>query len=47
MIDEAKVGLAPGIGFGPPGEGFFRLCFNRRLDQIEEAAHRLSRWLEA
>jgi len=47
MIDEAKVGLAPGIGFGPHGEGFFRLCFNRRLDQIEEAAHRLSRWLES
>lgn len=46
IIDEAKVGLAPGIAFGPDGEGFFRLCFNRRLDQIEEAAHRLGKWLQ-
>ena len=45
IIDEAKVGLAPGSAFGPDGEGFFRLCFNRRLDQIEEAAQRLGNWL--
>jgi aspartate/methionine/tyrosine aminotransferase len=45
IIDQANVGLAPGAAFGPDGEGFFRLCFNRRLDQIEEAADRLARWL--
>lgn len=40
----ANVGLAPGGPFG--GEGFFRLCFHRRLDQIEEAARRLAEWID-
>jgi aspartate/methionine/tyrosine aminotransferase len=43
ILDEAKVGLAPGSAFG--GEGYFRLCFNRRLDQVEEAANRLATWI--
>jgi aspartate/methionine/tyrosine aminotransferase len=43
MLDEANVGLAPGSAFG--GEGFFRLCFHRRLDQVEEAAGRLAEWI--
>lgn len=47
VIDSANVGLAPGIAFGPSGEGFFRLCFNRRIDQVEEAAHRLAAWMTA
>ncbi len=42
---NANVGLAPGTAFGPGGEAFFRLCFHRRLDQIEEAAHRLAKWI--
>jgi aspartate/methionine/tyrosine aminotransferase len=42
-LEETKVGLAPGVAFG--GEGFFRLCFNRRLDQVEEAAGRLAEWI--
>jgi aspartate/methionine/tyrosine aminotransferase len=41
----ANVGLAPGTAFGAGGEGFFRLCFHRRLDQVEEAATRLARWI--
>lgn len=47
LVEEANVGLAPGAAFGPGGEGHFRLCFHRRLDQIEEAAERLGRWIEA
>jgi aspartate/methionine/tyrosine aminotransferase len=43
ILDEANVGLAPGSAFD--GEGFFRLCFHRRLDQIEEAARRLAEWV--
>jgi aspartate/methionine/tyrosine aminotransferase len=46
IVDEANVGLAPGAAFGPGGERFFRLCFHRRLDQIEEAAERLAKWVE-
>jgi aspartate/methionine/tyrosine aminotransferase len=45
IIDRANVGLAPGTAFGPGGEGYLRLCFHRRLDQIEEAAERLGRWV--
>jgi aspartate/methionine/tyrosine aminotransferase len=43
ILDQAKVGLAPGSAFG--GEGYFRLCFNRKLDQVEEAANRLAEWI--
>ena len=45
IIDEANVGLAPGTAFGAGGARHFRLCFNRRLDQIDEAADRLSNWI--
>ncbi|MER8833990.1 pyridoxal phosphate-dependent aminotransferase [Mesorhizobium sp. M0909] len=45
MVDRANVGLAPGTAFGPGGEAFLRLCFHRRLDQLEEAAHRLATWM--
>ena len=46
VIDEANVGLAPGTAFGTGGEAFFRLCFLRRLDQLEEAVDRLAGWIE-
>jgi aspartate/methionine/tyrosine aminotransferase len=46
IVDEANVGLAPGTAFGPGGEDYFRVCFHRRLDQVEEAADRLARWIE-
>ena len=47
IVDATGVGLAPGTAFGPGGDGWFRLCFHRRLDQIEEGADRLARWIEA
>lgn len=47
MVDRANVGLAPGSAFGAGGEPYFRLCFNRRLDQLEEAGHRLAAWIKA
>ncbi|MER9246414.1 pyridoxal phosphate-dependent aminotransferase [Mesorhizobium sp. M0590] len=46
MVDRANVGLAPGTAFGPGGEAFLRLCFHRRLDQLEEAANRLAKWMK-
>ncbi len=45
IVDKANVGLAPGIAFGEAGEGFLRLCFHRRLDQVEEAANRIAEWI--
>jgi aspartate/methionine/tyrosine aminotransferase len=45
IIDQANVGLAPGTAFGKGGKDSFRLCYLRRLDQVEEAAHRLAGWM--
>jgi aspartate/methionine/tyrosine aminotransferase len=47
IVDHANVGLAPGTAFGSGGEAFFRICFHRRLDQLEEAVHRLHRWMDS
>jgi aspartate/methionine/tyrosine aminotransferase len=47
IIDDTNVGLAPGSAFEAPGEGWFRLCFNRRLDLVEEASRRLADWIAA
>lgn len=45
MVDNANVGLAPGSAFGLGGEGFFRLCFCRDPQQVDEATARLVRWI--
>ncbi len=42
LIDEAKVGLAPGTAFGAGGENFLRLCFARNPDQLASAAARVA-----
>lgn len=44
IVDHANVGLAPGTAFGAGGGKFLRLCFLRRLDQLEEAANRIADW---
>lgn len=45
IIDEAKVGFAPGATFGPGGEGHLRMCFLRDPGKLEEALDRLGQWL--
>lgn len=41
LVDEANVGLAPGSAFGAGGDGFLRLCYLRKSEDIAEAARRL------
>jgi LL-diaminopimelate aminotransferase len=42
MLNEANVVITPGSGFGPAGEGYFRIsAFNSRAN-AEEVARRLS-----
>lgn len=41
LVDEANIGLAPGSAFGTGGEGFMRLCYLRKSEDINEAARRL------
>ena len=45
LVDEAGVGVAPGSAFGAAGEGFVRLCYARRTEDIAEVARRLAGWL--
>ncbi len=41
LLQEAKVGVAPGTAFGPEGEGFLRICFAISPDLAREAVRRL------
>src|SRR5262245_25569078 len=41
LIQKARVGLAPGIAFGPSGEGHLRLCFAASLAKLSAALDRL------
>ncbi|GGE00756.1 aminotransferase [Aureimonas endophytica] len=45
LLDETRVGLAPGTAFGQAAPRFMRACFHRRLDQVEDAADRLADWI--
>jgi aspartate/methionine/tyrosine aminotransferase len=47
MIDDVKVGIAPGSAFGPGSEHFFRLCFAHSPEQATEASGRLKQWILA
>jgi len=45
LATEAGLGLAPGIAFGPEGEGYLRWCFAATEPLIEEGVRRLARFL--
>ncbi|MFM2120736.1 MAG: hypothetical protein RL722_2204 [Pseudomonadota bacterium] len=46
LVAEQGLGLAPGIAFGPVGEGWLRWCFaTQHLGRLEEGAARLRRAL--
>ncbi|HJS30433.1 MAG TPA: pyridoxal phosphate-dependent aminotransferase [Alphaproteobacteria bacterium] len=42
VANESGVGLAPGIAFGPEGEGWLRLCFATSTARLSEAFDRLT-----
>ncbi|QFU15568.1 pyridoxal phosphate-dependent aminotransferase [Microvirga thermotolerans] len=42
LIAEANVGLAPGSAFGEAGEGYLRLCYARKAQDLEEAVRRIA-----
>ena len=45
IIDEAKIGLAPGGTFGEGGEKFIRMCYLRDPAILKQALDRLGNWL--
>ena len=45
LLEETKVGLAPGVAFGAGGEGSLRLCYASDPDTLREALARLKHFL--
>jgi LL-diaminopimelate aminotransferase len=43
VLDQAGVNITPGVGFGPHGEGWFRLSVTAPDQRIEQAMERLQR----
>jgi aspartate/methionine/tyrosine aminotransferase len=46
LVTEAGLGLAPGIAFGPEGEGYLRWCFAATEELIERGVERLREYLQ-
>lgn len=47
LVLEARLGLAPGVAFGPEGEGFVRWCFASSEERLAEGVGRLAEALAA
>jgi aspartate/methionine/tyrosine aminotransferase len=45
LLEETRVGLAPGVAFGVGGEGSFRICYAAERSILEPAMERLTRFL--
>ncbi|HKQ23713.1 MAG TPA: pyridoxal phosphate-dependent aminotransferase [Burkholderiales bacterium] len=41
LVEDAGLGLAPGIAFGPEGEGFIRWCFAASEERLAQGIERL------
>ena len=46
ILENAKVGVAPGIDFGTNAEGFLRFSYARSMENIEEGMDRLEDYLK-
>ena len=46
LLQEENVACVPGGAFGPSGEGYLRCCFATSLEQLQEAAARMGRFVE-
>jgi len=45
LLREESVAVVPGNAFGPGGEGFVRACYATEYSKIEEALHRMERFM--
>jgi len=45
LVDEAGLGLAPGLAFGPEGEGWLRWCYAANWSKNQLGLERLSKFL--
>ncbi|WP_374471291.1 pyridoxal phosphate-dependent aminotransferase [Phenylobacterium sp.] len=46
LIDQARLGLAPGVAFGSEGEGWLRWCFAARPEKNAEGLARLAAYMQ-
>lgn len=46
ILEKAHVGVAPGIDFGPNGEGYLRFSYANSMDNIKEGMARLEAYLK-
>ena len=46
ILNKACVGVAPGIDFGPNGEGYLRFSYASSMKQIAEGMNRLEAYLK-
>ncbi len=44
LLEEAGVATAPGIDFGPGGEGFLRISYAADIGRLKEGVRRLAEW---
>jgi LL-diaminopimelate aminotransferase len=47
LLEEAGVVVTPGVGFGPTGEGFYRIALTIGADRLVEAMERLQKLARA
>ncbi len=47
ILENAHVGVTPGIDFGSNGEGFLRFCYANSLDLIERGLQRIEEYLHS
>jgi aspartate/methionine/tyrosine aminotransferase len=47
LLEETRVGLAPGVAFGAGGEGSVRICYAAEPSILEPAMERLTKFLRA
>jgi aminotransferase len=45
LLLEEKVAVVPGQAFGPGGAGFVRICYAQKYPLLEEAMHRMARFV--
>jgi LL-diaminopimelate aminotransferase len=44
LLDEARIAVTPGIGYGKKGEGYIRFSLTISDDRLEQGINRLSSW---
>ncbi len=47
LVRDAKLGLAPGVAFGPEGEGYLRWCFASSVQRLEDGVVRFKKGLKS